>query len=181
MNQPPRDRSRTWKVIAWLSAFIFGCLLSHDLYYGKENSWLPSLGGYRLFGPVLACYALARFFVALVRGSPGTPESAQRMLITSRVVRIIGILLIAAPWLMSFYVSLTRAPGVRPGNEGEGLGIFIMFVLFTPPGVALTVFSNSIGDKGKQPGTQDQKKTGTEADSLALNNLHRSNLFPAAS
>ena len=157
MSLPTVNQSRTWIRIGWLLSFVLGCLLSHDFYYGDSNLWLPFLsGGGRLFGPMLACLALVAYFVELVRGRSGTPRSARTISIISWVVRIMGILMIAAPWLMGLYVSLTRAPGVRPGNEGEGLFFTAFLLLLSPPGLALTVFSFFIRDKGTKPGTQAQ-------------------------
>lgn len=133
--------SRLWRA-APLAVALLGGLLCRDAMHAREHRWLPSVFELLMpFGPLLLIVAGAAYVLHLRNDAADNPRTAwlaQSLLWTARGL---GLFLLAVPLLMAANVSLNRPPGVRPGNEGEGLGLFILFVLCWPTGLGLTLLS----------------------------------------
>lgn len=122
-------------------------VLTHDFMHGQMGAWLPGIGfGFRLLGPPLLLISSLTLVIELMRALwPPKPRTETGPPLTPRFVvwfvRLLGLFLLAVPFLTILSINLNRPPGVRPGNEGEGLGITAVFFLFFPMGAALTWLS----------------------------------------
>lgn len=122
-------------------------MLTHDFLYGQLRGWLPAVfSGFALLGPPLLLISAVKLLTegmrALRKPQPG--EDSGPPLTPPFVVwfvRLAGLFLLAVPFLAILNVNQNRPPGVRPGNEGEALGISLIFVLFFPTGLAVTWLS----------------------------------------
>lgn len=136
---------------------LFGGVLCRDAMQGREHRWLPAVfEPLTVFGPVLLVVTGAAYLLRLREEAVGNPRATLVANILVWAARGMGILLLLAPFLVAAATSLNRAPGVRPGNEGEGLGLFIVFILCLPPGIALTVVSFLPGPKAPAPSPEPE-------------------------
>lgn len=125
-----------------LAVALFAGLLCRDAAFAREHRWLPSVfESMMTFGPVLLVVTAAAYVLRLRNDAADNPRTARLAQGLLWLARGLGLFLLAAPLLVAAHVSLTRPPGVRPGNEGEGLGLFIVFILCWPAGLGLTLFA----------------------------------------
>ena len=142
-SQRPGSQRPTWvnrNVLITLA--LFSLVLIRDSMVGRVDRWLPSVLEPLIFsGPALLVGSVAYYFRLLADDHGASPHAITLWRVLRWGARILGLLLVAAPSLTMFFVALNRPPGVRPGNEGEGLGIAVIFFLCLPPGLVLTLVS----------------------------------------
>lgn len=125
-----------------LAVALFAVVLCRDAAFAREHRWLPSVCESMMpFGPVLLVVTAAAYLLRMRNDAADNPRTARLAQGLLWLARGLGLFLLAAPLLVAAHVSLTRPPGVRPGNEGEGLGLFIVFILCWPAGLGLTLFA----------------------------------------
>jgi len=148
---------RLLKLLGWALVVGFAVVLTHDLLHGRMGAWLPPfLSGWGLLGPPLLLISSLKLLIELMRAlwPPKSSEASGPPLtppIVVACVRILGLALLAVPFVVLVHTNLTRAPGVRPGNEGEGLGLFILFTLFAPAGLAVLLLSFCFKTRKSEP------------------------------
>jgi len=133
---PPVVPSPTWLNHSLLLAFgLFSLVLIHDMWVGPSQRWLPSVfEPLNYYGPVALVVSVAFYLRQLC----DKHEAIARTL--NWTTRILGLLLVVAPFVVTFLDSLNRSPGAR-SREFEALGIILLFILCLPSGLALTVVS----------------------------------------
>jgi hypothetical protein len=131
---------------------VSGSVMMQQLSYGQAYRWFPrQLELVLLFSPMVAFLGAMMLLVALFRyvrrfvhiaSVPGiSPYQTARFEKAWRVfIWIVAVSTIFPWWWMDI---LVWSSGGRPGNEGEGMGGFLISIFFGLPALALAIFNEN--------------------------------------
>lgn len=134
--------------LAGLGLLGVGFFLAHQSYYpASERLVPPSWGTLLVFSPVIIAVGGVMLLMGLFRWVSGFGWFARMVPIAARkrlkqAWRIVIWMVVAFSAYPYWWLDIvTRMNGERPGNEGEGMGGFLIMMFIGLPALAVAIFT----------------------------------------